>query len=87
LLLPQAVVALANGFQLPTAMAGALSVKPRIAGSAAGLNGFIQMSIGAIGAQFAGWVTALYASPLPLLICLFISVILAYISYKILVRR
>ncbi len=43
-----------NGLLLPTAIAGAVSIRPQVAGTASGLTGFIQMAIGAAAAQLAG---------------------------------
>ena len=43
-----------NGLLLPTAIAGAVSVRPQAAGTASGMTGFVQMAIGAAAAQFAG---------------------------------
>ncbi len=48
LFLPMAVIVFASGLFLPNTNAGALSVHPELAGSAAGLTGFLQMSLGAI---------------------------------------
>jgi DHA1 family bicyclomycin/chloramphenicol resistance-like MFS transporter len=48
LFLPMTVIVFASGLFLPNTNAGALSVHPALAGSAAGLTGFLQMSLGAI---------------------------------------
>ena len=39
---------------MPNAQSAAISVNPRLAGSASGLTGFLQMSTGALFAQAAG---------------------------------
>ena len=52
--LPQMIIALASGFLLPNAIAGALSVRPHAAGAAAGITGFLQMGLGAAAAQLVG---------------------------------
>jgi len=44
---PMMVVAFGNGLSLPSAMAGIVSVNPRLAGTASGLGGFLQMGLGA----------------------------------------
>jgi DHA1 family bicyclomycin/chloramphenicol resistance-like MFS transporter len=66
--LPQAVISLGNGLLLPTAIAGAVSVRPQVAGTASGLTGFSQMAIGAVAVQVVSHTLAAAASPLPLLV-------------------
>jgi len=44
---PMALLAFSNGMTLPNALAGAMSIRPELAGTAAGLSGFIQVGIGA----------------------------------------
>lgn len=51
---PCVVMALGNGLSVPNATAGAISVDPRAAGAASGLTSFLQMSLAALFAQFAG---------------------------------
>jgi DHA1 family bicyclomycin/chloramphenicol resistance-like MFS transporter len=63
LFLPMMLIGFANGLCLPSAIAGAISVKPEIAGAAAGLSGAAQIGMGAIlsaitGAALAGGSTA-----------------------------
>jgi MFS transporter, DHA1 family, multidrug resistance protein len=63
LFVPMFVLGIANGLVLPNALAGAISVAPRIAGAAAGLAGAAQMGFGAVfsaltGAMLAGGETA-----------------------------
>lgn len=45
---PMAVVALGNGISQPNALAGAVSVRPELAGTASGLAGFAAMAFGAV---------------------------------------
>ena len=54
--LPQIIVGIGNGLLLPTSVAGAVSIRPQVAGTASGLTGFIQMAIGAVAAQSSGHV-------------------------------
>jgi MFS transporter, DHA1 family, multidrug resistance protein len=54
LFLPLVLNAIGNGLTLPCATAAALSVRPDIAGAAAGLVGALQLGIGAIMAFIAG---------------------------------
>lgn len=48
LFIPMMCLTFSNGLTIPNAMSGALSVQPELAGTAAGLNGFIQVGIGAL---------------------------------------
>lgn len=73
LFLPQAVIAFGNGLLLPSAIAAAVSVNPRAAGSASGLTGFIQMSICAVLAQVAGMAVAATHSAWPVVAMILIS--------------
>jgi DHA1 family bicyclomycin/chloramphenicol resistance-like MFS transporter len=54
IVLPLAVVVLSHGVSQPSAIAGAVSVNPALAGSAAGVMGFGQGLIAAGGAQLVG---------------------------------
>ncbi len=66
--LPQIVVGIGNGLLLPTAVAGAVSIRPQVAGTASGMVGFIQMMIGAGGAQLSGQVLAGASTAMPMLL-------------------
>jgi len=66
--LPQVIIGIGNGLLLPTAVAGAVSIRPQVAGTASGATGFIQMIIGAGAAQLSGYVVAGAASAMPLLL-------------------
>src|SRR5207302_11218623 len=85
--LPQAVISLGNGLLLPTAIAGAVSVRPQIAGTASGLAGFSQMAIGAVAAQVVSHTLAAAASPLPLLAQMLALGLATAIAFLTLVRR
>lgn len=66
LFLPLAISAIGNGLTLPGATAAALSARPELAGSAAGLSGAIQLGSGALAAALisalvAHWPPALMA--------------------------
>ena len=58
---PVVFVGLANGISLPSAIAGSISVRPELAGTASGLGGSLQFGVGASGALVAG--ASLGASP------------------------
>ncbi|MSO65369.1 MAG: Bcr/CflA family efflux MFS transporter [Alphaproteobacteria bacterium] len=47
LFLPTAMVGVGNGFSMPSANAGAINVDPKLSGTAAGLNAFLTMGLGA----------------------------------------
>lgn len=59
-----AVIGLGNGFNVPNGFAGAISVDPSRAGTASGLTGFIQMSLGAFVSFLAGTMLTTSATPL-----------------------
>jgi MFS transporter, DHA1 family, multidrug resistance protein len=67
--IPNFLMSVGNGFLLPNAVAGAVSVDPKAAGAAAGVTGFMQMGMGAVGSYVAGLVTT--SSPLPLALMMF----------------
>ena len=54
LFLPVAIAGFGNGFTLPNGTAAAISVEPRMTGSAAGWAGFTQMVIGSSASQLVG---------------------------------
>jgi MFS transporter, DHA1 family, multidrug resistance protein len=54
LFVPMAISSVGNGLSQPPAIAAGLSVYPRIAGSASGLLGFLQMMIAALGTFLIG---------------------------------
>jgi DHA1 family bicyclomycin/chloramphenicol resistance-like MFS transporter len=51
---PMGLIAIANGMGLPNSMVGAVSVEPRMAGTASGLSGFLQMGIGGLVTVLVG---------------------------------
>jgi len=54
LFVPMAASSIGNGLSQPTAMASGLSVYPRVAGTASGFIGFLQMAISALGTLTVG---------------------------------
>jgi MFS transporter, DHA1 family, multidrug resistance protein len=74
--LPSFLMALGNGFLLPNAVAGAVSVDPKAAGAASGVTGFMQMAMGAVGSYAAGLVTS--GSPLPMAVMMFVLSLLGW---------
>ncbi len=64
---PLFLVGAGNGMTLPSAMAGMVSVRPHLAGSAAGLGGAIQIGGGAALSALAGILLTPESGPAPLL--------------------
>jgi DHA1 family bicyclomycin/chloramphenicol resistance-like MFS transporter len=54
LFVPMAASSIGNGLSQPTAMAAGLSVFPRVAGTASGFIGFLQMAVSALGTLAVG---------------------------------
>jgi DHA1 family bicyclomycin/chloramphenicol resistance-like MFS transporter len=50
---PAILIGMSNGFVMPSAFAGSVSINPRIAGAASGLAGFLQMMTGAFATAYA----------------------------------
>ena len=84
---PQVMIGFGNGLLLPTAVAGAVSIRPQVAGTASGMTGFIQMAIGAFGAQLGGQIVAHAASALPIILLMLAFGLLTAAAFLILVRR
>jgi len=82
--LPGAGMAFANGLIMPNAQAAAVSINPRIAGSASGLVSFVQMTMGAIFAQLAGVVQN--GTPVPMVVLVTVAAVLGFASIVLLPR-
>lgn len=65
------LLGLGNGMQLPNSIAGSLSVRPHLAGTAAGLGGAMYIGGGAVLAAFAGSVLTEEGGGTPLLLIMF----------------
>ncbi len=61
---PMSLTVLGNGITLPSAQAAAINEFPRLAGSASGLTGFLQMALSALAAQLVAVVYNGTAYPL-----------------------
>ena len=85
--IPQIIVGLGNGLLLPTSIAGAVSIRPHVAGTASGMTGFIQMAIGAAAAQISGHVLGGASSALPMLLLMLFFGIATGIAVFIFIRR
>jgi DHA1 family bicyclomycin/chloramphenicol resistance-like MFS transporter len=84
---PQAVISFGNGLLLPPAIAGAVSVRPQAAGTAAGIIGFTQMAVGAAATQYAGTLMAESPSAAPLPIMMVALTVALALSYGAMVGR
>jgi MFS transporter, DHA1 family, multidrug resistance protein len=84
---PQMIISFGNGLLLPGAIAGAISIRPQAAGTAAGITGFAQMALGAAVTQYAG--TLLAESPTAIPMSVFMAVLVAALaaSFLLLARR
>ena len=84
---PQIMIGFGNGLLLPTAIAGAVSIRPQVAGTASGMTGFIQMAIGACAAQLSGHVTAHASSAMPMIWLMLMFGVATAVAVFTLVRR
>ena len=83
----QFFVSCGNGMFLPNATAGAISVRPRAAGTASGLTGFTQMGTGAIAIQVMSYLAAAAPTALPMALAMLALVTAAALSFIGLVRK
>ncbi|MEM1038418.1 MAG: multidrug effflux MFS transporter [Pseudomonadota bacterium] len=83
---PMLLVGMGNGMTLPNANAGAVSVRPELAGSASGLAGFMQIGGGAALAILSGMLISAENQGMPLYIIMFASsiggAVIAAIMYQ-----
>ena len=84
---PQMIIGFASGFMLPNAIAGAVSVRPQAAGTAAGITGFMQMGLGAATSQLIGHLLAGSATGLPLALIVLVLCACGLAAFFALVRR
>jgi MFS transporter, DHA1 family, multidrug resistance protein len=85
--LPQIMIGFGNGLLLPTSVAGAVSIRPQVAGTASGMTGFIQMAIGAAAAQLGGHIVAHASNALPMMLLMLAFGVATATAYLTLVRR
>ena len=85
--MPQIIVGFGNGLLLPSSIAGAVSIRPQVAGTASGITGFIQMAIGAAAAQLGGHVVAHASDAVPMLLLMLGFGVATAIAVVALVRR
>jgi DHA1 family bicyclomycin/chloramphenicol resistance-like MFS transporter len=85
--LPQIIVGFGNGLLLPTSVAGAVSIRPQVAGTASGITGFTQMAIAAGAAQLSGHLVAHASSAIPMMVQMLFFGIATAAAFLLLVRR
>jgi MFS transporter, DHA1 family, multidrug resistance protein len=78
---------LGNGLTLPNVMAGSISVRPHLAGTASGLGGAIMIGGGAALSQLAGSILTVDSGTLPLQLIMLGTSILAFLSVVFVVWR
>jgi DHA1 family bicyclomycin/chloramphenicol resistance-like MFS transporter len=85
--IPQMIIGFASGFMLPNAIAGAVSVRPQAAGTAAGVTGFMQMGLGAATSQLIGHLLAGAETALPLAVVVLVLCACGLVAFFMLVRK
>jgi len=85
--LPQFVISYGNGVLLPNAIAGAVSVRPQAAGTAAGITGFAQMATGAAATQVVSMLLVGASSAMPMAWMMLAEVVATGLLFGLLVRR
>ncbi len=73
------IVAAGNGLGMPNGIAAAISVNPRLAGSASGLLGFLQMSVGAVSTVAVGFLKG--DDQMAMVAVMMIAVLLSLMAY------
>jgi DHA1 family bicyclomycin/chloramphenicol resistance-like MFS transporter len=74
LFLPLAVNAIGNGMTIPGSTAEALSARPELAGSAAGLMGAIQLGLSALMTVVISWLVTIWAQSLVVTMWLLLAI-------------
>lgn len=80
-------VGLGNGMTIPNATAGALSVRPHLAGTASGLAGAIMLAGGAVLSQVAGTMLTPETGAWPLLWMMLGSALASVVAILMVIRR
>jgi DHA1 family bicyclomycin/chloramphenicol resistance-like MFS transporter len=83
---PITVIYIANGIALPSAIAGAISVRPQAAGTAAGVAGCTQMGCGALISQLMSYPMAAATSAFPMTLAMVVISVLGMLAYWLLIR-
>jgi DHA1 family bicyclomycin/chloramphenicol resistance-like MFS transporter len=85
--LPVFVIYLGNGMALPNAIAGAISVRPDVAGTASGVTGCLQMGWGAVISQLIAHPAAGATSAAPFAWIMFVQAAAGLVCFWLLVAR
>ena len=80
------LIYVANGIALPSALAGAVSVRPEAAGTASGVAGFTQMGCGAAISQLISYPMAGATTALPMTLAMVAISIAGLLIYWFLIR-
>ena len=80
-------VGLGNGMVIPNATAGALSVRPQLAGTAAGLSGALMIGMGAALSALAGALLTPGSGALQLLWIMVVTALGATLAIALVIRR
>lgn len=83
LFFPVAFAIFGNGITLPNAQAGAINAAPKLAGSASGLTGFMQMGFSAVAAQ--GVALIFNGTVYPMLFLMLVASLLSLFCFKAMV--
>jgi DHA1 family bicyclomycin/chloramphenicol resistance-like MFS transporter len=60
------IIMFGNAFTMSNSAAGALSIRPHVAGTASGMMGFLQMGFGSLCSQFGAWLGGNFTTPVSL---------------------
>jgi DHA1 family bicyclomycin/chloramphenicol resistance-like MFS transporter len=85
--LPQFVLSYGTGVLLPNAIAGAVSVRPQAAGTAAGVSGFVQMAMGGAATQAVGILLAGAGTAMPMAWMMLIEALATGVLFWLLTMR
>ncbi len=81
------ILGLGNGMLLPNSMAGSISVRPKLAGTASGLSGAIMIGGGAALSAWAGSLLTIETGALPLQMIMFVTSLLGAVAIYMVIRR
>jgi DHA1 family bicyclomycin/chloramphenicol resistance-like MFS transporter len=86
IVVPATIMGIGNGVILPNAIAGAVSIRPQVAGTASGFLGFTQMSFGALTTQFSGHLVANATTAAPMVYAMLAVGIACLLVFALLLR-
>ncbi len=77
---PIYVSGFSNGLVIPNSVAGAVSVRPQLAGAAAGLNGSVQILLGALATTFVAKLIDHFPTAMPMALGVLIFSVLSLVA-------